>query len=205
MTATATRRKPRTTRPVEILDDDEFDALLRSCSRRCPSGLRDRALIALLAGAGLRIAEALALKPKDIDRKVGIVHVLRGKGSKQRDAAASEAALVELDHWLEVRKQLGARATDPVFCQITTGKVGKPIESSAMRHMFKRRGAKAGILKRVHPHALRHRHLTELVRRGVPITEASAQLGHANVATTNIYAHRHAAHVRVGLIRAALA
>lgn len=198
MTSTKPKRLP-----IEVLDDDEFDALLRSCSRRAPSGQRDRALIALLAGAGLRIAEALALLPKDIDRDSGSVHVLRGKGAKRRVAAASEAALVELDRWLAMRKALGARASHPVFCQITTGKVGLPIDPSAIRHMMKRRGSKAGIAKRVHAHALRHRHATELDRRRVPLRQIADQLGHSSVATTDTYLRQLSPTARVELIRAA--
>ena len=64
--------------PVEVLSRPELDALLHACSRRSPSGLRYRALIALLYGSGLRIAEALAPRPKDVDLDAGTVRVHRG-------------------------------------------------------------------------------------------------------------------------------
>src|SRR5690606_458327 len=105
--------------------------------------------------------------------------------------------------WLAARKELGVRAAAPVFCLITDGKVGQPMEASAVRHMMKRRGAKGGIAKRVHAHALRHRHATELDRRGLPLRAIADQLGHASVSTTDVYLRKLSPHRRVELIRAA--
>lgn len=183
--------KPHPTRgkklPRDILDDAELDALLRACSLRAPSGIRDRALIAFLAGSGLRISEALDLRVGDVDRKTGLVHVIRGKGSRPRVVAVDESTLVMLDRWLEVRAALGAKRSDPLFCAITTGKVGKRIHTSSMRHMLRRRAARAGIEKRVHLHGLRHAYANKRCRLGVPILHVSAELGHKNVSGTMLY------------------
>ena len=112
--------------PIEILTREEVDRLLRACSKRAPSGVRDRALIAVLFGAGLRIAEALALRPKDIDLERGQITVLRGKGSasqasKRRVSAIGEGmgALVQL--WLDARVNLRIACSAPVFCGISKG------------------------------------------------------------------------------------
>src|SRR5437016_1978829 len=70
--------------PAEILTPDEVRALIKACSNRAPTGIRNRALLVLLYRGGLRITEALRLHPKDLDRAAGTVTVLRGKGGKRR-------------------------------------------------------------------------------------------------------------------------
>src|SRR6059058_6409486 len=70
--------------PAEILTPDEVRALVKACSGRAPTGVRNRALLVLLYRGGLRVSEALGLHPKDVDRAAGTVTVLRGKGGKRR-------------------------------------------------------------------------------------------------------------------------
>jgi site-specific recombinase XerD len=176
--------------PAEILDDAEVEALLRACSMRSPSGLRDRALIAFLAGSGLRISEALALRPCDVQREAGSVRVLHGKGDRSRTSAVAESALVLLDRWLDVRAGLGAKRSAPVFCCVSAGKVGGAMSASAVRQMLARRRERAGIERRVHAHGLRHKHASDLVARGLPLNVIGGQLGHAHVSTTSLYVQR---------------
>lgn len=79
--------------PVEILDDKEVQALIRACSHRAPTGIRNRALIVLLYRGGLRIGETLALEPKDVDISSGAIRVLRGKGGKTRTVGVDAGAM----------------------------------------------------------------------------------------------------------------
>ena len=185
-----------TTLPIEPLTASEVDLLLLACSKRAPSGLRDRALIGLLYGSGLRIAEALALVRRDIDLVTGQVTVRKGKGGKRRVSALTVAGVSLLEAWLTRRDKLGAKRSQPVFCQIQTGKVGEPIAQANVRQMLARRTAKAGLDKRVHAHGFRHSHAAELAGKGTPMHIIQKQLGHSNLAVTSRYVdHLHPAEV----------
>jgi len=168
--------------PAEPLTKDEVRALLAQCSRRAPTGVRDRALITVMYRAGLRLEEALALKPADIDAANGIVRVLHGKGDRARPVGIDDGALAVVQLWVDERKRLGLK-NGKLFCTLA----GKPLSDSQVRQMVRRRAANAGITKRVHPHGLRHTHAAELAAEGVPVNVIQAQLGHTSLATTDIY------------------
>ena len=89
----------------------EVGRLLDACSRTAPTGLRNRALIVILWRGGLRVSEALALTPKDVDRNAGTLQVLDGKGGKQRMVALDPLAFGVIERWLEARKVLPVQAT----------------------------------------------------------------------------------------------
>src|SRR4051812_46875445 len=92
------------TYPAEVLTPEEVLRLIAACARRGPSGLRNRALIVVLWRGGLRIAEALALYPKDVDLTAGTITVLHGKGNKRRTVGIDPAALAIIERWLECRR-----------------------------------------------------------------------------------------------------
>ena len=169
--------------PPEVLTRDEVNALMRACSKRAPTGVRNRALIALLYRGQLRISEALALKHKDLDRKAGTVRVLHGKGDKARTVGLDDGAWAILELWLQSRQRLGLSGRCPLFCTLK----GEPLLASYCRNLFARLGKKAGIDKRVHPHGLRHTGAAELRAEGVDIGVISRQLGHSSIATTARY------------------
>jgi site-specific recombinase XerD len=172
--------------PPEPLTRAEIERLLRHLGRG-PCGHRNRALVVLLWRAGLRISEALALCPKDIDRDSGTVTVLRGKNGKRRQVAIDNYALAMLERWLLIRSELGLTGREPVFCCVDVRTRGKAMYSSYVRHMLKQRGREAGIDKRVHPHGLRHTMAFELLMEGQPLGVIRAQLGHEQLATTLRY------------------
>ena len=103
--------QPRRRFPPEILSDAEVCRLLDACSQRAPAGLRNRALIAVLYRAGLRINEALDLFPKDIDLEHGSIRILNGKGGRARTVGIDPAAGTVVGRWLPVRAQLGLGAS----------------------------------------------------------------------------------------------
>ncbi len=174
--------------PPEPLDHDDVYALMAACSRRGPTGVRNRALIALLAATGLRISEALALRLKDIDFKAGTVRVLHGKGDRSRTVALLPNARDPLERWLDLRDELNIPRSSPVFCQIRHGREGKPVQPAYVRQMLPRLARKAGIEKRVHAHGLRHGVALYLSRReGVTLKQIQVQLGHARPSTTDVY------------------
>ena len=151
------------TYPPEVLTPDEVREILATCSRRAPTGVRDRALITVMYRCGLRVSEALDLRPSDIDMKRGIVHVRDGKGHKARSVGIGDGALAVIELWLITRRSLGlAHNGTPLFCTLKGG----PVSDDAVRNMLRRRAARAGIEKRVHPHALRHSYAFELAEKG---------------------------------------
>ncbi len=168
--------------PPEPLDPDEVRALLDACADT-PTGVRNRALIAVLWRAGLRITEALSLHPKDLDATHGAVRVLRGKGGRSRTVGMDGAAFDLVAAWLSVRATWEVGPRSPLLCLAD----GSPIRSSYVRVLIPRLGRAAGIAKRVHAHGLRHTHAAELRTEGVDIGIISRQLGHRSIATTATY------------------
>jgi len=169
--------------PAEILTSDEALALIRAASNRAPTGIRNRALIAVLYRGGLRLGEALALKPKDIDPDQGTVTVLHGKGDRRRTVGLDPGAMAILMRWVDRRDGLGVPRSAPLFCTLE----GRPLKPSYVRTMLPRLAARAGIDKRVHPHGLRHTHAYEVMMEGVPVPVIQQQLGHTSLATTSRY------------------
>ncbi len=169
--------------PAEVLTEDEVNSLIHACSNRAPTGIRNRALITVLYRAGLRLSEALALEPKDIDPKAGTVVVLHGKGDRRRTVGLDPGAMAMVLRWVEKRKQLGINGRAPLLCTLK----GKPLKPSYVRTLLPRLADKEGIEKRVHPHGLRHTHAYELMMEGVPVPIIQSQLGHASLATTDRY------------------
>lgn len=169
---------------TQILTAAEIEAMLARVGRG-RTAARNRALLVVLWRAGLRGAEALALAPHDVDPDRRTIRVRRGKGGRARTVSVDHDAADELRHWLELRRRLPLGPT--LFCTLA----GRPIHPSYLRQLVPRLAARAGIEKRVHPHAFRHTHAVELARDGWPLYLIQAQLGHANVRTTSVYLAHH--------------
>jgi site-specific recombinase XerD len=168
--------------PGQPLSGAEVAALLRQCSTRAPTGIRNRALIAVMYRGGLRISEALALRPADVSQQDGTLRILHGKGDKARTVGLDAGAMDTLARWADKRRELRIRG-GPLFCTLAGG----PVSAVYVRNMLKRIAAKAGVDKRVHPHGLRHTHAAELVREGTPVNVIRDQLGHSSLAVTDRY------------------
>jgi hypothetical protein len=181
--------------PPEPLTETEAKALLHAPSTRAPTGLRNRALIAVLYGAGLRLAEALALKASGVDFDAGEIRVLHGKGDEWRTVGIDAGALVHVARWADYRRSLGFR-NGPLLCTLD----GKPLSPRYVRAMLTRMAARAGIDKRVHPHGLRHTHAVELEKAGFTVTEIQGQLGHSSLATTAVYLNHISPSARVAKV-----
>lgn len=173
----------RRTYPAEVLTAEEVRGLVRACSNRAPTGVRNRALIVLLYRGGLRLAEALALLPKDVDAGASAVTVLHGKGDKRRTIGLDPGAFAVLERWLDVRQRHQLTGRKPLFCTLD----GRPLNTSYVRRLLPRLAAKAGVEKRVHAHGLRHTHAFELAGEGMAPHLIQAQLGHDSLATTDRY------------------
>ena len=139
--------------PGEILNRKEIRGLLAACNRG-PSGARNRALLVVLWRAGLRTAEALALRPSDLDPTAGLIRVRRGKGGKPRSVGMDPEAFATVDAWLARRDGLGLNGHAPLFCTLK----GQPLDAGYCRAMIKRLARRAVIRGRAHLHGLHHSH-----------------------------------------------
>jgi site-specific recombinase XerD len=171
---------------ADLLTHEEIDRLLRVCSKRAPSGRRNRALIALLWRSGLRLGEALALAVKDVDLERFTITVQRGKGGRRRIVGVDISTALLIDQWLASRRRLRIPKSAPLFCTLSGGE----IDQSYVRHLLPRLARKAGIEKRVHAHGLRHRMAVDLVKEGADLLAVRDLLGHSSAATTQTYLSR---------------
>ncbi len=146
-------------RPIDILTPDEVQVLIATASNRAPSGIRNRALIAVLYFSGIRLAEALALLPRDIDLDAGEINVRCGKGGRQRLVGINAQAQAHLSRWMDPRVRLAINGRQPVFCTFSKAN-GKPrvktLSPRYVQHMLHRLAGKSPLEKRIHPHSLRH-------------------------------------------------
>ncbi len=173
--------KGRTYAP-EVLTREEIRALLAACGRSA-TGLRNRALLVVLWRAGLRVGEALALRPSDLDAAAGTLRVPRGK-TGHRTVGLDPEALALVGQWATHRRavyRLNGRR--PLFCTLR----GAALQSSYVRSLLKRLARRAGVDRRVHPHALRHTMAAELLREGASVRHIQLQLGHSDLSTTASY------------------
>ena len=174
-------RAPKAPRKLpQVLDPDEVKALVE-VPTNVPLGLRDRALLELFYSSGLRLSELCALRWRDLDLADGLVTVL-GKGSKQRSVPLGSFARNALQAW---RASTGADRDAPVF----PGRGGAPITPRAVQLRLRQLAQRQGLFKRVHPHLLRHSFASHILESSGDLRGVQELLGHADIATTQIYTH----------------
>ncbi|MEI7750084.1 MAG: site-specific tyrosine recombinase/integron integrase [Candidatus Moraniibacteriota bacterium] len=188
------------TRQVDFLELDEVERLLSAASGTSLRALRDRAILELLFSAGLRVSELTSLDREHVNLHKGEFSV-RGKGSKLRVVFLSDDARDAISRYLEKRRDM-----DPaLFIAVPISKKGFVKERGStdirltersVQRMVKHYAAKAGIVKNVHPHTLRHSFATDLLQNGADIRSVQAMLGHASITTTQIYTHVTNEHLR---------
>ncbi len=151
--------------------------------------LRDRALVELLYGAGLRVGELVALDVRDVDLRTGEVRVW-GKGGKERVVPIPAAARRALEDWLAGRRHAGVLA-EPLFFALGGPGRSPPrprrLSARSVRRILAARAGRAGLADRVHPHRLRHSYATHLLDMGADLREIQELLGHASLSTTQRY------------------
>jgi len=172
-------------------DLPEILRLLAACPNST-SGIRNRALLAVLYGAGLRITEGLAIKKADIDFKNHLVVIHNGKGGKARTVSLMPIMFQHIEVWIERRAKIGLNGRGPLFCTHTQGEQlkqsGGPLMANYVRAFLKRLATKVvGLEKRLHSHAFRHSLANALMEAGTPLNAIQGQLGHASPTTTGRY------------------
>ena len=174
-------RAPKAPRKLpQVLDPDEAKALVEVPTDG-PLGLRDRAMLELFYSSGLRLSELCQLHWRDLHLDDGLVSVL-GKGSKQRIVPVGSHAREALAQW---RSETGAGNDTPVF----PGRGGRPISPRAIQIRMRQLAQRQGLFKRVHPHLLRHSFASHILESSGDLRGVQELLGHADIATTQIYTH----------------
>jgi integrase/recombinase XerC len=174
-------RSPKAPRKLpQVLDPDEAKALVE-VPTDAPLGLRDRALLELFYSSGLRLSELCGLRWRDIDLADALVSVL-GKGNKQRSVPVGRHARAALQEW---HASTGAANDAAVF----PGRGGGPITPRAVQLRLRQLAQRQGLFKRVHPHLLRHSFASHILESSGDLRGVQELLGHADIATTQIYTH----------------
>lgn len=169
-----------------FLDGREVDALLTACSGPTTEERRDGAMLELLYATGLRVSELVGLKLREVNLDSGYL-VTVGKGNKERLVPIGESACTKVKAYLEtVRPLLDPSGQNP---SLFLSRLGAAMSRQAFWNIIKKRVLLAGIRKNVSPHTLRHSFATHLLENGADLRSVQIMLGHADLATTQIYTH----------------
>ena len=177
-------------RPLKVLDDTALKNLLEAPDTAEKKGLRDKAILELLFSTGLLVSEVVSLNGDSINLSRREFSIM-GKGSKERTIFLSDSACEWLECYLKIRKD----TFKPLFVRFQ-GKVDPSENGEAMRltprsieRIVEKYVKKVGLSVKATPHTLRHSFATDLLINGADIRSVQEMLGHANIATTRIYAH----------------
>jgi len=186
--------------PAELLDSprigrelpdtlrvDEIDRLFAAIDLSTPEGERNKTMLEVLYGCGLRVSELTNLKISELHFSQGFISVI-GKGDKQRLVPIGERAVKQLKTYLhQVRSHIDIQKGQEDFIFLT--KRGRPISRVMVFYIIKDLAEKAGIHKTISPHTLRHSFATHLIEGGADLRAVQEMLGHASITTTEIYTH----------------
>jgi integrase/recombinase XerD len=178
---------PRRRRPLpKTLSPGEVERLIEAANGTTPRALRDRALVELLYGAGLRVSEAVGLERASIDLERRLVRTI-GKGSKERIVPIGREAVDAVRRYdSRGRPYLDKRHRPELFLNAQGGPLTRAGAFLILRRLATTAGLEAG---RVHPHLLRHSFATHLLEGGADLRSVQEMLGHADLATTELYTH----------------
>ena len=177
-------RKPQ--RLPQVLSREEVAHLLAVPRGTDPGALRDRALLELMYACGLRASEATGLRVEDVDLDEGVLRA-RGKGNKERLVPVGSQAVAALRAWLaRGRPPLVGLEDEPrLFVNLR----GRPLTRQGLYKIVQRHAHTAGLAARMSPHTLRHTFATHMLAGGCDLRVVQEMLGHADIATTQIYTH----------------
>lgn len=168
-----------------VLSVEEVDAIMDSVELKDWDSFRDRAILELLYGCGLRVSEASGLRISNVYLEEGFVRIV-GKGDKERLVPMGDMARDAVTRYLEVRPQdAGGDCEDILFLN----RYGRQLSRISIFNMVKRQALAAGISKEISPHTFRHSFATHLIENGADLRTVQEMLGHESVLTTEIYTH----------------
>ena len=169
----------------EVLSVEEVTAILESVDLKAPFGRRNRAILEVLYGCGLRVSEAAGLKISHVYLEEGFVDVI-GKGDKQRIVPMGEVAADAIRAYLPDRPLPASRAYEDY---LFLNRFGKPLSRVSLFKLVKDQAIVAGIQKEISPHTFRHSFATHLIENGADLRLVQEMLGHESILTTEIYTH----------------
>jgi len=173
-----------------VLSIEEVEALLESVDLSLPQGHRNRAILEVMYGCGLRVSELTHLRLSDLFFQEGFIRV-RGKGSKQRLVPMGRQAIRATEHWMAQRRVMtvAKAGADILFLN----RRGAPLSREMVFLMVREQARCAGIAKTISPHTLRHSFASHLLENGADLRIIQQLLGHESILTTEIYTHLDAA------------
>jgi integrase/recombinase XerD len=179
--------RPRAPRPLpKTLSRERAAAVVESAETNSARGLRDRALLEVLYATGMRASECLGLRTDDVNLPAGYV-ICTGKGRKQRLVPLGAPAIAWIRAYLERARPHHVRRHD---CgRLFVNPRGRPLSRQSLWTIVRRAAARAGLSRGVSPHVLRHSFASHLLEGGADLRAVQAMLGHADIATTQIYTH----------------
>jgi integrase/recombinase XerD len=169
-----------------VLTLAEVDALLAAPDRSTPQGLRDAAMIETMYATGLRVSELVRLRLDDVDLRVGVLRAT-GKGRKQRLVPLGQQAAALVTSYLADARPSFAKGRAPAALFLT--RLGGGMSRQMFWKLLTAYARAAGIRTKISPHKLRHSFATHLLERGADLRAVQAMLGHADIATTQVYTH----------------
>ena len=179
--------RPRLSRPLpKTLSQESASALVEAPDVTSVRGLRDRALLEMLYATGMRASECLGLRLDDVNLTAGYV-VCTGKGRKQRLVPLGAEAIVWLRAYLERARPHHTRRHDGG--RLFVNPRGRALSRQSLWTIVRAAAARAGVTHRASPHVLRHSFASHLLQGGADLRAVQAMLGHADIATTQIYTH----------------
>ncbi len=183
----------------DVLSNDEIEQMLKAIDRSKPEGERNRAILEVLYGCGLRVSELVSLKISDLHPDRGFIRVI-GKGDKQRLVPIGSKAIRQLRIYLdEIRPHIDVKKGHEDFVFLNNR--GRQLTREMIFTIVKNLAEKAGIRKKVSPHTLRHSFATELVQRGADLRAVQEMLGHESITTTEIYTHLNTSDLRDAILQ----
>jgi integrase/recombinase XerD len=169
----------------KFLTVKEVEELLRAPDDKKPHGVRDRAMLEVLYGSGLRVSELASLKLAEVNLGDGFL-ICRGKGGKERIVPLGRSACGAVAKYLaEVRPLVVSGERDELFLS----RRGKPFTRQGLWKLIRQHARAAGLTAMISPHILRHSFATHLLERGADLRSVQLMLGHSQITTTQIYTH----------------
>ena len=169
----------------EVLSVEEVTKIIEGVDTSSWQGVRDRAILEILYGCGLRVSEVCDLKISNVYTSENFVRVI-GKGNKERLVPMGAAAVDAFQEWISERPEAAAPAYDD-FAFIN--RFGKPLSRVSVFNMVKKAALLAGVDKEISPHTFRHSFATHLIENGADLRVVQEMLGHESILTTEIYTH----------------
>lgn len=168
-----------------VLSVSEVEAVIGSVDLSTWQGVRDRAILEILYGCGLRVSEAAGLTVSGLYPDEGFIRVI-GKGNKERIVPLGEMAADAVMSYMQVRPEASSPSDDDI---LFLSRLGRPMSRVSIFNMVRKQAFAAGISKNISPHTFRHSFATHLIENGADLRVVQEMLGHESITTTEIYTH----------------